>query len=262
MSVNRGRRFVLQVAASSAAIGSATSWVTHAAQAAGPIRALAFDAFPVFDPRPIQVLAEALLPGQGAQLMNAWRTRLFEYQWLRALGGQYADFMQTVRDSLAFAVRQVPVQLSATQRNQLVDAWLNLQVWPDAVAGLTALREAGLRLTFLSNMTESMLRAGLRNAGIEDRFEAVISTDRIRSYKPDPRAYQLGVEALGLPREQILFVAFAGWDVAGAKWFGYPTFWLNRQAAAPEQFGVAADGEGSDLAALRDFVSRNAQPRR
>jgi 2-haloacid dehalogenase len=32
------------------------------------------------------------------------------------------------------------------------------------------------------------------------------------------------IDAFTLKREEILFAAFAGWDAAGAKWFGYPTF--------------------------------------
>jgi 2-haloacid dehalogenase len=51
------------------------------------IKAIAFDAFPIFDPRPVFALAEQLFPGKGADLSNAWRTRQFEYQWLRALEG-------------------------------------------------------------------------------------------------------------------------------------------------------------------------------
>ena len=78
----------------------------------------------------------------------------------------------------------------------------------------------------------------------------MISTDRIRSYKPDPRAYQLGVDVLKLPKERIAFVAFAGWDLAGAKWFGYPTFWNNRQSAPPETLGVTADAAGATLSEL------------
>src|SRR5512143_3595254 len=56
----------------------------------------------------------------------------------------------------------------------------------------------------------------------------VLSTDRARTYKPDPRAYRLGIEGFGLRREEILLEAHAGWDAAGAKSFGYPTFWVNR----------------------------------
>ena len=40
------------------------------------------------------------------------------------------------------------------------------------------------------------------------------------TFKPDPRVDLLGVDALKVNREEILFVAFAGWDTAVAKLFG------------------------------------------
>lgn len=217
-------------------------------------KAIAFDAFPVFDPRPIGALAETLFPGNGQALMNAWRIRQFEYQWLRALAGQYVDFLQATHDSLIFSVGQLRLEISADKCDQLMAAWSNLQVWPDAAEAIKALRDADLRLAFLSNMTSRVLTDGLRAAGLDRMFEAVISTDRIRSYKPDPRAYQLGIDTLKLRKEEVLFVAFAGWDVAGSKWFGYPTFWANRTNAPQEELGNGADAVGSDLAALLRFV--------
>ena len=36
-------------------------------------------------------------------------------------------------------------------------------------------------------------------------------------------------------------MAFAGWDGTGAKWFGYPTFWNDRQNAPAEVLGASAD---------------------
>jgi 2-haloacid dehalogenase len=39
----------------------------------------------------------------------------------------------------------------------------------------------------------------------------------------------MGLDAFGAKAGQILFAAFAGWDAAGAKSFGYATFWVNRQ---------------------------------
>jgi 2-haloacid dehalogenase len=64
----------------------------------------------------------------------------------------------------------------------------------------------------------------------------------------------MAMDQLSLSREEILFVAFAGWDVAGAKWFGYPTFWLNRLASPAEELGVEADASGQDLNSLVQFV--------
>ena len=49
-------------------------------------------------------------------------------------------------------------------------------------------------------------------------------------------------------------VGFAGWDVAGAKWFGYPAFWVNRLGAAAEELGVEPDGVGRGLDDLVAFV--------
>jgi 2-haloacid dehalogenase len=217
--------------------------------------ALAFDAFPVFDPRPIAELAETLFPGKGAELGAAWRTRQFEYQWLRALGGRYEDFWRTTEDALVFAAAQLRLELTAEKRDRLMQAHLELRAWPDAPAALASLKAAGVRLAFLSNMTARMLEDGIRNAKLEGLFEHVLSTDRIRSYKPDPRAYRMAIDAFGLEREQILFVSFAGWDAAGAKWFGYPTFWNNRLGLPAEELGVRPDATGKDLSELAKFVS-------
>jgi 2-haloacid dehalogenase len=69
------------------------------------VRAVAFDAFPIFDPRPVSSLAEEFFPGKGAELSNAWRTRQFEYTWLRTVAGRYADFWQVTEEALTFAAR-------------------------------------------------------------------------------------------------------------------------------------------------------------
>lgn len=232
------------------------SGITFADQTQTPpgIKAVAFDAFPVFDPRPIAALAESLFTGNGTALMNAWRIRQFEYQWLRALAGQYTDFMQTTLSSMRFAADQLKLDLTAEKQEKLMAAWSDLKVWPDAAESLKKLRESGYRLVFLSNMTSKMLTDGLQKAGIEDLFESIISTDRIRSYKPDPKAYKLGTDQLKLKKEEILFVAFAGWDVAGAKWFGYPTYWVNRLNSPAEELGAMADRTGRDLTDLTKFL--------
>jgi HAD superfamily hydrolase (TIGR01493 family) len=144
---------------------------------------------------------------------------------------------------------------AAYAAERLMGAYLALRPWPDAPAALRALRESGVRLGVLSNFTPAMLDAGIRGSGLEGVFEHVLSTDRARAFKPDPRAYRLGLDAFGLPREQVAFAAFAGWDAAGAKRFGYPTYWVNRLQAPPEELGVVPDGVGPSLVGLVAFVA-------
>jgi 2-haloacid dehalogenase len=94
----------------------------------------------------------------------------------------------------------------------------------------------------------------MRYAKVENYFERIISTDMAKTYKPDARAYQLGTDVLHLKKEEILFVAFAGWDASGAKWYGYPTFWLNRLQSPAEELNAIPDGEGRVMADLIRFV--------
>jgi 2-haloacid dehalogenase len=218
------------------------------------IKAIAFDGFPIIDPRPVFARVEAVFPGRGAELSNAWRTRQFEYTWLRTLSGNYADFWQVTEQALVFAARAHQLDMSPAQQKQLMATYLDLKVWPDVAVALTMLKGAGIKMAFLSNFTADMLDAAMRNSGLEGIFEPHLSTDLVKAFKPDPRAYQMGVDAFGVPKEEILFAAFAGWDAAGAKRFGYPTFWVNRANAPLEELGVAPDGTGTGLQDLVAFV--------
>jgi len=220
-------------------------------------KAIVFDAFPIFDPRPVSKLAETLFPSAGANLMNAWRTRQFEYQWLRALSDQYVDFLQATEDSLRFAAKLTGLPMTPEAHKALMSAYVDLAVWPDVTESLRLLRKSGIRLGILSNMTKNMLDAGLAHANLGELFEHVLSTDQIKTYKPAPSAYQMAMDTFTLPREQILFVPFASWDAAGAKWFGYPTFWVNRLDSPTEELGTAPDGTGKDLQALTAFFLSN-----
>jgi 2-haloacid dehalogenase len=220
------------------------------------VKAVAFDAFPVLDPRPIFALAENMFPGKGAALADAWRTRQFEYTWLRTISSRYVDFWRVTEDALVFAGKMLKLDLTTNQRVRLMDAYLAIRCWPEAPAALRSLKAKGIRLAFLSNMTRQMLEAGIRNSGLEGIFNDVLSTDRVAAFKPDPRAYQMGVDALGLRREEILFAAFAGWDAAGAKAFGYPTFWVNRQNQPAEELGFLPDSSGGTLDDLVQYLAR------
>jgi 2-haloacid dehalogenase len=135
-----------------------------------------------------------------------------------------------------------------------MDAYLELKPSPDTAAALRRLKAANVRIVALANFSPMMLRANADHAGLSSLFDALISTDESRTYKPDPRAYQLGVAHLNLPKEEIVFGAFGGWDAAGAKSFGYPTVWVNRFNQPPEQLSVTADRTVRDLDGLVDFV--------
>ena len=259
------RRMLLKQAATATVLVTSHDTKAKAVRAAPVAKAIVFDGFVIFDPRPITSMSEALFSGRGHDLAAAWKTRQFEYTWLRTLMGSYVDFWQLTDEALTFAGEQVGLVITPAKRVQLMDEFINLKAWPDVLPALTALRQAGIRLAFLNNFSKFMLDANVRSAGLEGLFEEHLSTDDVRAYKPDPRAYQMGVDHFRLPPDQIAFAAFGGWDAAGAKKFGYWTYWCNRLGAPEEVLGVNPDATGSGMAELLkllevDNIDRAAVP--
>lgn len=220
----------------------------------GCIRAVGFDLFTIFDPRGVDRRVAAVLPAAPAGFAATWKTRLFDYCWIRAAADRYAPFDRLVDDSLTCAAHAHGVELAPAMRAELADAFTTLDPWPDSAAVLRELRGRGLRLAPLANFAPAMIDALLRHGGVRELFETLISTDAAHSYKPHPRAYALAESRFDLPRTQIAFAAFGGWDAAGGQWFGFPTFWVNRLAVAPEEL-TPPDATGPDLVHLAAWLT-------
>ena len=219
--------------------------------------AVAFDYFVLFNPDSVVSAVDRIAPGKGRALTNLWRTRQFEYSWLRSITGRYEDFYAITNDALLYAANAMQVGLTAAQRDQLSNAYLQLTPWPDAADALQQLRGADVRVITIANFSPTMLRANADRAGLTSFFDALVSTDANHTYKPDPRAYQLGLDRLKLDKQDIVFAAFGGWDAAGAKAFGYPTVWVNRFNQPLEELGLQPDRTVTDLNGLVDFVLRH-----
>lgn len=219
------------------------------------IRAICFDLFTLFDPRSVVQIARSIVPERATELCEAWRTRQFQYSWLRASAGQYRDFRAVTLEALAHAARLQQVSLSADQSETLVSAYSRLQPWPDTRATLETFRSQGLRLATLANYSPRMIAELLEHSRLSALFDAQISTDAAHTFKPDPRAYALGPSTLQLERDEIAFSAFGGWDAAGARWFGYPTFWVNRLAVTAEELAPGPHATGASLTDLATFVN-------
>jgi len=252
MSLNR--RQILKIMAGGAAASVLAHTLPTQAATNPAIKAIAFDGFPIYDPRPIFGLTKKLYPEHGKILAKLWFTKIFGYTWLRTTGHHYKGFYSVIEDALIFSAESLKLDLTPSKQKQLMDVWLQLKIWPDVKQALEQFKKNNIRLGFLSNLSEEMLRVNARNSGIEDAFEFYLSTDRVQAYKPSPKAYQMGVDAFKLPKENIAFAAFGGWDASGAKWFGYPTVWVNRFGSPIEKLGVKPDSNGKSINHLVDFV--------
>jgi 2-haloacid dehalogenase len=204
-----------------------------------PIRGYVFDAYgTLFDVHSV-VEAGREITGDPLALSTTWRQKQLEYTWLRALMGTYADFWAVTEAALRYAIRRLGLTATDAQVRRLMEAYLSLTCFPEVRPALGRL--AGRPRAVLSNGAPAMLAAAVAASGLATFLEHVISVDRVKTYKPSPRVYALGPEVLGVSAGELLFVSSNGWDVAGAKAFGYQVAWCNRSHAPEEELGVRAD---------------------
>lgn len=217
-------------------------------------KAIAFDYFVIFDPNSVIPHAEEVFPGKGTDFVKMWRTKQFEYGFLRSITGRHEDFFKVTEDALTYTAKAMNLELTDANREKLLNAYLTLKPWPDAEAGLRRLKESGMKIITIANFSEKMLRANADNAGLTGLFDKLLSTEVNGTYKPDPNAYELGMQTLGLEKEDIVFAAFGGWDAHGAKNFGYTTYWVNRFNLPVEELGIQADATSNGMEGLVNFV--------
>ncbi len=215
--------------------------------------ALVFDAYgTLFDVAGLQSACETAWPGKGEVVSRTWRAKQLEYSWLRTLTGQYVDFESLTADALRCTCANFGVRCTRAMTDELLRAYRNLEVFPDAVATLRAV--TGHKRVILSNGSPPMLEALVRNAGLWELFDAVLSADAVRLFKPHPRVYELAADTLRLDPARIGFVSANNWDACGARSFGFRSFWINRNGAPPECYGAEPDYVLSSLTQLVPHV--------
>ena len=213
-----------------------------------------FDAYgTLFDVTAAAAEKQSELGDQWQALSSLWRTKQIEYTWLRSLMGSHADFWQVTGDALDFAMDTLGME-NPRLREELMMLYKQLSAYPEVRGVLAKLRDNGVRAAILSNGSPEMLGSAVKNAGIEEYLEDVLSVESVGIFKVHASVYQLAVDRLGVPAERICFFSSNGWDIAGASHFGYRVVWVNRFGQKKERVPHEIDAEIASLDELENVL--------
>lgn len=202
------------------------------------IDALVFDAYgTLFDVHSVVRRCDAFWPGKGAALSQLWRTKQLEYTWQRSLMQRYRPFSEVTRDALAYACESLGLELRVPQMEALMGEYQMLAAYPDVEGALKKL--ASYKTAILTNGSPDMIEPLVEHSGL--RFDAVLSVDAVKVFKPAPQVYELASTQLTVPAARIGFVSSNCWDVMGAKSFGFAVYWINRAGAPADRLGFQPD---------------------
>jgi len=189
-----------------------------------------------------------------AALITTWRDKQLQYTWLRTLQHRYVDFEQITVDALDFALESLGLSMNEVGK-ALMSLYRTLDAYPDAVGALTTLRQTGFATAILSNGTPAMLASMVAHANLGASFDAILSSDSVRRYKPHRSVYQHVLDHFNVPAAAVTFVSANGWDAHGAADFGMRVIWCNRLRQVPERLPGAVAHEIHRLTDLAECLS-------
>ena len=173
----------------------------------------------------------------------------------------YRDVLQSVVRGFAGRLQFEATPAEIRSLHESIRAW---PPFPDTTAALRELQKR-YKLAVISNIDDDLFAETRNHLNVE--FEAVITAQQARSYKPSINNFQLALRRLALSSDRLLHAAQSVYhDVVPARSLGIATVWVNRKSARPGIGAVRApaglasekrpDLEVPDLASLAAAVTR------
>jgi 2-haloacid dehalogenase len=227
------------------------------------IRLVVFDAYgTLFDVYCVSEMAESVFPGQGAALSVLWRDKQIEYSRLISMSDplnptgsrHYQSFWDLTRLALQYSCQRLKLELTPSIQKLLMDQYSQLKAFPENLEVLQSLKQSGMRCAILSNGSPDMLKTAITSAGMMGLIDKVLSVDEVRHFKTSPQSYGLVADHYPNDIREVLFVSSNSWDVLGATWFGFKTFWVNRQGLPFETLGPRPSYSGNNLKDILELI--------
>ncbi|WP_347861032.1 haloacid dehalogenase type II [Salimicrobium sp. PL1-032A] len=213
------------------------------------VKALVFDAYgTLFDVHSVRNKCNEWFPEKGEAISKTWREKQLNYFFLRQLMGRYEPFDHITREALRYACKSNDVTLSEEAEEELMEAYLELDLFEEVEEVLSKLDDK--TLIVFSNGSPSMIDPLVERSDISGYIDDVLSADGVKQYKPVPAAYYYAQQELGVEKEDILFMSSNPWDISGAASFGFRTAWINRNGLPREELDVQPEVEYEDLSGL------------
>jgi 2-haloacid dehalogenase len=203
-------------------------------------KTLAFDVYgTLIDTQGVVAKLQEFVGDKAEGFSQTWRNKQLEYTFRRGLMQNYQNFSVCTSDALDYSCTFYKENLTKEQRTALLDRYRTLPAFNDVEAGLTQLKDAGYRLYAFSNGRAEDVETLLVTADIRALFLGVISTDDLKSFKPNPAVYRHFLNETKASANDAWLVSSNPFDVIGAISAGMKAAWLRRsQQAIFDPWGI------------------------
>jgi 2-haloacid dehalogenase len=191
-----------------------------------------------------------------AGLRRLWFAQVLQTSLLQTVLEEYRDFGICAAAALDLLAARTGHKLDAVGRDAILSGLRTLPAHPEVPRALEKLAAAGLRLATLTNSSTDMVASQLAAAGIDHCFEAVLSVDRVRRFKPARAVYDMAAQTLGAAPADLWLVAAHNWDTTGALSAGWNAAFVQRPGMALGPLDRTPAVTGQDLQAVAEELLR------
>lgn len=196
-----------------------------------------------------------------AALRRLWFAQVLQTSLLQTVLDDYRDFGVCAAAALDLLAARTGQALDGAARQAILDGLRTLPAHPEVPDALRRLGDAGFRLATLTNSSPDMVASQLAAAGIDGSFEAVLSVDRVRRFKPARAVYDMAARELGAPPADLWLVAAHNWDTTGAMAAGWHAAFVQRPGMALGPLDREPAVIGGDLMEVAAGLIRDITPR-
>ncbi len=165
--------------------------------------------------------------GKPDSFVTWWRRTHFENSMIDALlHREHTPYREIGHRAVAHVMDRAGIAYTMDEVRHLVGEIEKLKPFPEVPEALARLGTR-YKLVVLSNGDPDMLEAAKEHHRVP--FDRVISVAEASSFKPHVATYTKAAELVGVPIDQVLFVANHAFDCIGAKSAGMRTAFIDRR---------------------------------
>ena len=152
----------------------------------------------------------------SARLLAVWFAQMLRNSMVATITETYRPFDVQGVAALRLVTKRAGEEVDPPTAERVVGAMRQLPAHPDVRPALERLRDAGFSMVTLTNSSPSMVEDQIRNAGLVDLFDQLLSVEAVRRFKPSPLAYASAADRVGRPIGELRLIAAHNWDITGA----------------------------------------------
>ena len=161
----------------------------------------------------------------------------------------YLEYRSVLREVMALMGTVLGLAFSESELGCLADTLPDWPVFPDAAGALNTLKTR-YKLAIISNV-DDLFAGSAQRLGVD--FDAVVTSQQVRTYKPDLRAFDTALERMVCDKGQWLHIGESLYhDIGPANRMGINSVWVNRpdRGGGSRRTDAAPDLVVADLAEL------------